>query len=205
MARKFKVGDRVRVIDMTPGYGHEIGSEGIITESDGTLVGYKVCISSGDGCWHKASELEKITVPKAVETKPVVTNINVLMGMEMNIKEGDTIKVVRKVKPGEFGSNIIWNVYMDEIIGATGVVTRVRVNETYDGVDVEFAYSAWLLPYAAIEVVKRAPKKPKDITVKISEDYEAIVSTENIKVGCQTITFADFAKLVKAVATQKAK
>lgn len=37
------------------------------------------------------------------------------------------------------------------------------------------------------------------IKVKISEDYDAIVTKEYIKVGCQTIKFEDFDKLVSAV------
>ena len=170
-------------------------------------MGYEVSIEDdGVGCWHKASELEKITVPKAVEPKPVATNINKLMGEEMKIKVGDIIKVVRKVESGEFGSIIFWNPSMDYAIGMTGVVTDVRKGGDYfDGVDVSFGYIMWLLPYAAIEVVERVPEKPKDITVKISKEYEAIVSTKNIKVGCQTITFADFDKLAAAVAAQRAK
>lgn len=39
----------------------------------------------------------------------------------------------------------------------------------------------------------------KVTTVKISRDYDAVVTVGGIQVGCQNISFADFDKLVEAV------
>lgn len=114
---------------------------------------------------------------------------------------GDKVKVVRDWRMQEFGVSLVGQGCVK--LGAEG---RVRdVDYDRDGIlhfQMEGSYN--IIPFFALQLVKKAKPAWKAKSVKISRDYLAQVNENNIVVGCQTITFDAFDELAKVVAEAKA-
>lgn len=114
-------------------------------------------------------------------------------GQALKDTAGGTIDFNKNIKPNkvprvevkfrEYMNTEAYSVYKEFEANANKQVMVCIVSDGY-------SYPAHLL----------APEK-QTITIKVSKDYDAIVSHENITVGCQTITFETLNKLVEAVKT----
>lgn len=79
---KFKVGDKVRIVDGSDG-GHDIGVVGVIVKDDGSeFMNYNVH-ASGMTFWHGAENLELVT---DTATTPSTTSLDGQIEITITIK-----------------------------------------------------------------------------------------------------------------------
>jgi hypothetical protein len=115
----------------------------------------------------------------------------------LELKPGDIVKVTHKVPNGNLGWQAEWIREMDQCVGQ-----EVEVIDIISGYGVRLNTAIittgynYNFPAQSIEIVKR---KPRYKEMKISKDYTAMVYSDKIEVGCQTITIEDFRKLQKLV------
>ena len=73
---KFKVGDKVKIVENRSGSSNAVGEIGVITYMDGSSCFVEV-VKGRSGCYHVYSDLELVTEPKFYEevvTKKVTLN-----------------------------------------------------------------------------------------------------------------------------------
>jgi len=189
MAYKFKVGDKVKIIENKWGSRNEVGDVGEIVEV--YKSGYRVQVPGGPetDTWSIPIELELV--------KQATMTIHDQILAELNLKPGDIVKVTHKVPEDNLGWRAGWNDSMDDYIGQETEV--VEVNKEGFGVRLKSSHTStlnWNFPAQTIEFVRRGPEYKE---MQISKDYSAKVYADKIEVGCQTITIEDFKKLQKLV------
>ena len=117
----------------------------------------------------------------------------------LDLKAGDRVRVTMKAANNTLGWRNRWDKDMDGAVGqictvADNLHNAMGVTLRCPDISLNFSYPAYVL-----ELVER---KPETKTMKLTKDYEAVVSKAEIKVGCQTITkekFTDLVKLAKEV------
>ena len=75
---KFKVGDKVKIVENSSGSVNAVGEIGVITHKDEVTCFVEV-VKGRSGCYHFFSDLELVTEPKFYEevvTKKVILNRN---------------------------------------------------------------------------------------------------------------------------------
>jgi hypothetical protein len=109
----------------------------------------------------------------------------------VDLKEGDSVKVISTATTGQHGWDNVWNPKMDAAVGK--VMTVVRVGHTSGvvlsgkGVDTNYSYPFFILQ--KVETPLPAP-------IVISSNYKAEFRKDgSIKVGCQEISY----DLLKAI------
>jgi len=123
--------------------------------------------------WDKIfNEKELMTYTKAQET----------MVEFLNLKVGDTIKILRAAKNQENGWDLCWNsTKMDNDVGKEFKISKIHPRE---GIEYKQNY------YVPFFVVQKIADAPVSATIKISSEYTAVISEGVTKVGCQTIPFS---------------
>lgn len=100
----------------------------------------------------------------------------------LNLKVGDTIKILRAAKNQENGWELNWHSSkMDDDVGKEFKISKIH---PYEGIEYKPNY---YVPFFVIEKIKDAPVSA---TIKISNEYDAVISEGVTKVGCQTIPFS---------------
>ena len=188
MNKKFKVGDKVMISKSSIYYGSNKFNpkdvEGVIT---GTLP-YHVKWSNGTTNSYKASDLIMVE-----EVKEKEKSIHDILVERSTLEVGDIVTVTHKVPSRDLGWDNGWAKNMDNAIGEEFTVISKPSSQgvRLDG-GMGFNY-----PLQSVQFVR---KGPKPIILPLTEDYDAVVSKEGSKVGCQTITFKAFDELAAAVA-----
>lgn len=110
-----------------------------------------------------------------------------------DLKVGDTVKVLRKVKDKEGGWDNVWDEDdMDDSIGEELTIESFSIHAHGITLSNFFDY-----PYFCLELVS-----PSNITIELdSGDYNAEVSADgkNVTVGCQEISFETVQKIHNAM------
>ena len=195
-----RIGDRVRIIKGSNSI-NRVGEEGVVTEIGGiggTEFRVKVPGRDNYANWHTEEQVELITTEK--KEVIVTKTIHKQLMKETTLKVGDVVKVTHKVPTHNLGGGAEWSPSMDKFIGANVTIVENRGNIGFK-CKAECG-STWNFPVHVLEFVR---KEVKTVTVKISEYHDAIVYSNKIEVGCQTITFEDFDKLAAIVAKQRNK
>jgi hypothetical protein len=193
MNKKFKVGDKVMISESSEYYGISKNNpqdvEGVITSlNEGEGLSHYVDWSDGGRNNYDASDL--IMVEEVKEK-----SIHDILVERSTLEVGDIVTVTHKVPNYDLGWTSSWiDDHMDAMIGKESVVTRVP---SEGGVRLE---DYFVYPLQSVQFVR---KGLKPIVIRLTKDYDAVVSKEGIKVGCQTITFKAFDELVKAVAKMR--
>jgi hypothetical protein len=168
----FKVGDRVRRVRMGRLHGACIGTIATVTRADEDGYGYisvyyPGCCDERDGSeiWD-ARFAELVQEPQHENEKDKEKPVNTVtllysyltMQEACGIKEGDTVRVLRKAMDGEMGWTSSWvSPFMDAFIGVTGVVKEYsgsagfRVSFSDDGL-------GWWFPFFVLEKIADAPR-----------------------------------------------
>jgi len=193
MNKKLREGDKVMISESSYYYGTSKNNptdiEGVITSivgEDGSLP-YYVDWSNGGTNGYDASDLIKV---EEVKEKC----IHDILVERSTLEVGDIVKVTHKVPSNDLGWDNTWSKRMD---GAIGKEFTVISKPDSKGVELEGYYN---YPLQSVQLVRKAPKTEK---VTLTKDYDAVVSKDNIKVGCQTITFKAFDELASAVAKMR--
>jgi len=197
MNKKFKVGDKVMISNASEYYGISKNNpkdvEGVITSINvhGSLP-YYVEWSNGGTNSYDALDLVKV---EEVEEKE--KSIHDILVERSTLEVGDTVIVTHKVPSYDLGWDNSWRGGMDDAIGKECVVTEVPYSS---GVRLDRKGNDYYYPLQSVQFVRKAPKTEK---VTLTKDYDAVVSKDDIKVGCQTITFKAFDELASAVAKMR--
>jgi len=197
MNNRFKVGDKVMISKASEYYGSSKNNptdiEGVITSivgEDGSLP-YYVVWSNGGTNSYDASDLVMV---EEVREK----SIHDILVDRSTLEVGDVVKVTHKVPDYDLGWECSWREGMDDVIGKECVVTEAPFSS---GVRLDDKYRAnYYYPLQSVQFVR---KGPKPIILTLTKDYDAVVSKDDIKVGCQTITFKAFDELAAAVAKMR--
>ena len=195
MLSKLKVGDKVMISKASEYYGISKNNPkafvGVITSiyEDEDLSHY-VAWSNGGTNSYNASDL--IMVEEVKEK-----SIHDILVERSTLEVGDIVKVTHEVPSNDLGWSNCWCNSMDNAISKECIITEAPCSS---GVRLGEQGNYYYYPLQSVRLVRKAPKK---ISVKISEDYNAVVSEDNIKVGCQTITFTAFDELAAAVAKMR--
>lgn len=108
---------------------------------------------------------------------------------ECDLKEGDTVRIVRAAQSQEKGWGLEWNKErMDENVGKTFKILKVDDVGCY-GVCLHENY--WY-PFFILEKVDAA------VEYKLNASYTALITKDEVKVGCQTFPWAVIKGLVTA-------
>ena len=187
--QEYKVGDKVVIVKNTTS-GHKVGTECTIAEMPNGVLSYKLVNSTGTGMRHPASNFTLIKTTKT-EVMSKTQNVQEAFAAHLNLKVGDKVKVLRKAESRELGWTDGWLPTMNASVGQTFEV--IRMGDLHSlGVTLNdrgnYAY-----PYHVLEVVSRKVDKK---TIAISSKYSAVISADQIEVGCQTIDQALMQKLV---------
>jgi hypothetical protein len=198
MNNRFKVGDKVKISNASEFYGISRSNpkdiDGRITSvsgEDGSLP-YYVAWSNGTNNNYEASDLIMVE-----EVKEKEKSIHDILVERSTLEVGDTVKVTHKVPSNDLGWANTWSKGMD---GAIGNEYTVLGKPDSSGVRLDDRGMNYSYPLQSVQFVRKEPKK---ISIQISEDYVANVNKDNIKVGCQTITFKAFDRLAAAVAKMR--
>ena len=116
-----------------------------------------------------------------------------VMARNCDIKEGDTVKVLRAAKSQEMGWDDSWMSSMNTCIGKEFEVTKIsRDGEFYlDG-------EAWF-PFFVLEKTKDGNSLPESIPLNDDEEYFAEFRKDgNISIGCQNISWETVKKIYEA-------
>ena len=204
MNTKFKVGDKVMIDKASEYYGTTKSNpkdvKGVITGISGEAgsLPYYVAWSNETRNNYEASDLVNVDgylILEAVEEKE--KSIHDILVERSTLEVGDTVIVTHKVPSYDLGWENRWSKDMDSAIGEECVVTEVPYSS---GVRLDGKGNDYYYPLQSVQFVRKEPKK---ISIQISENYVANVNKDNIKVGCQTITFKAFDKLAEAVAKMR--
>jgi hypothetical protein len=202
-ARKFKVGDKVVVVDKTIGdsfswnWDKARDSQGFLYVNESNfkctingMVPYVCGERQIGGDYFNESDL--IPYVEKQETKKENMSIEeayIQMQKECGIEVGDTVKVLRKAKDYEMGWSNSWVGCMDVLVGET---FKVKFS---GGGGVQLS-NDYCVPFFVLELVSKSPKVVK---VKLNENHTAEVSKDGIKVGCQTFPIGIVEELEKAI------
>lgn len=190
--RKFKVGDRVKIKPASEYFVdcdsyNPKNTEGVIEGVVGSLSNIiLVQWSNGRQNSYNPGDLELIN---PVKRKTIKTIYQQLVE-QSTLLIGDIVKVTHKVPSYDLGWGNTWVEEMDEYVGG-----EYRIGRIVDG-RVKLGGIIYSFPIHVLQLVRR---KKAPVTMKLTKDYDAVISEDDIKVGCQTITFEAFDKLVKAV------
>lgn len=195
MNKKFKVGDKVMISESSEYYGISKNNpqdvEGVITSLDeGEGLSHYVDWSDGGRNNYDASDLIKVEEVEEVKEK----SVHGILVERSTLEVGDTVIVTHEVPSYNLGWSNSWCRDMDDVIGRECTVIEVP---NCKGVQLNNGGRNYRYPLQSVQFVRKAPKTEK---VTLTKDYDAIVSKDNIKVGCQTITFEAFDELAEAVA-----
>lgn len=185
----YKVGDKVVIVKNTAS-GHKVGTECTIAEILTEVLSYRLVNSTGTTMRHPASDFTLIKTTKT-EVMNKTQNVQEAFAAHLNLKVGDKVKVLRKAESRELGWIDSWVPSMDRAVGQTLEVINIRVGSAA-GVTLNYL-SNYAYPYHILEVVSRKVDKK---TIAISSKYSAVISSDQIEVGCQTIDQALMQKLV---------
>jgi hypothetical protein len=193
MLSKLKVGDKVKISESSEYYGiskhNPKDVEGVITGIEGEegSLPYYVDWSNETHNNYEASDLVNVEEEKE-------KSIHDILVERSTLEVGDTVIVTHKVPSHDLGWDNGWTKGMDDAIGWECTVISKPSSQ---GVRLDDRGEDYNYPLQSVQFVR---KGLQPITVSLAKDYDAIVSKDNIKVGCQTITFEAFDKLAKAVA-----
>jgi hypothetical protein len=193
MNKKLREGDKVMISEASEYYGISRSNpkdvEGVITSiNEGEDLSHYVAWSNGTNNSYEASDLIKV---EEVEEKE--KSIHDILVERSTLEVGDVVKVTHKVPSYDLGWECSWCKDMGDTIGKEFTVIS-KPNSKGVRLDGGMGFN---YPLQSVQFVRKAPKK---ISIQISEDYVANVNKDNIKVGCQTITFKAFDRLAEAVA-----
>jgi hypothetical protein len=197
MNNKFKVGDKVMIDKSSDYYGSDEYNpkdvEGVITDiTNSRCLPYGVNWSDGTRNKYNASDLIKVE-----EVEEVEKSIHDILVERSTLEVGDVVMVTHKVPDYDLGWKCSWREGMDDAIGEECVVTGAPYSS---GVILDGKGNDYYYPLQSVQFVRKVPKTEK---VTLTKDYDAVVSKDDIKVGCQTITFKAFDKLAEAVAKMR--
>jgi hypothetical protein len=197
MNTKFKVGDKVKISNASEYYGISRNNpkdvEGVITSiNEGEDLSHYVAWSNGGTNSYDASDLIKV---EEVEEKE--KSIHDILVERSTLEVDDIVTVTHKVPDYDLGWECSWREGMDDVIGKECVVTKAPYSS---GVRLDGKGNNYYYPLQSVQFVRKAPKTEK---VTLTKDYDAVVSKDDIKVGCQTITFKAFDELASAVAKMR--
>jgi hypothetical protein len=197
MNNKFKVGDKVMIDKSSDYYGSDEYNpkdvEGVITRlNEGEYLSHCVDWSNETRNRYKASDLIKVE-----EVKEKEKSIHDILVERSTLEVGDVVMVTHKVPDYDLGWKCSWREGMDDAIGEECVVTGAPYSS---GVILDGKGNDYYYPLQSVQLVRKAPKTEK---VTLTKDYDAVVSKDDIKVGCQTITFKAFDELASAVAKMR--
>jgi hypothetical protein len=199
MDNKFKVGDVVMISTSSEYYTvgtttnpKDIKGRVISVQKDYGDLPYLVKWDNDTTNGYEASDLIKVE-----EVKEKEKTIHDILVERSTLEVGDIVIVTHKVPSRDLGWHNSWCSDMDRAIGKECVVTSAPGS---DGILLGGLGGGFNYPLQSVRFLRKASKK---IHLKISEDYNATVSEDNIKVGCQTITFTAFDELVAAVAKMR--
>jgi len=194
--RLLKSGDKVMIDKSSKYYGKSNNNpkdvEGVITRivGEGGTLPYYVDWSNGTTNCYKASDL--IMVEEVKEK-----SIHDILVERSTVEVGDIVKVTHRVPSYDLGWDSNWAKDMDNAIGKECTV----ISKPYRcGVRLDFRGVGYNYPLQSVQLVRKASKTEK---VTLTKDYDAVVSKDDIKVGCQTITFKAFDELAEAVAEMR--
>jgi hypothetical protein len=193
MNKKLKVGDKVKINEASEYYGISKSNpkdvEGVITAISGEVGSLPFYVSWSNETRNNYEALDLIKV-EAVKEK----SIHDILVERSTLEVGDVVMVTHKVPSHDLGWDNSWSKGMDDAIGweCTVISKPDRSGVRLDDRGEDYNY-----PLQSVQFVR---KGLQPITVSLAKDYDAIVSKDNIKVGCQTITFKAFDKLAEAVA-----
>lgn len=198
MNNKFKVGDAVMISTSSEYY--TVGTTTNPKDTKGKIVRvdseydhffYGVYWDNDTTNSYEASDL--ILVEEVKEK-----SIHDILVERSTLEVGDIVIVTHEVPSHDLGWSNCWlSSSMNKAIGEECIITEAPCNS---GVRLGGQGNDYYYPLQSVQLVRKAPKR---ISVKISEDYNALVSEDNIKVGCQTITFTAFDELAAAVAKMR--
>ena len=118
------------------------------------------------------------------------------------LKLGGRVLIQRKSYRNELGWDVNWDPGMDKAVGMVGSIIKIDdvngVQISVPGVWGPHHEKSWWYPFFILKKV-RLPKAQRKEHIKINGDYTAIVSTEGIKVGCQTFPLSVIDELAKAI------
>lgn len=98
----------------------------------------------------------------------------------VNLKEGDTVRVLTTAKTHQYGWCNSWVPKMDLSVGKEHMVSRI-----FDNAGIRL-YDSYTYPFFVLEKVAETLPQP----IKISDSYKAEFQKDGgIKVGCQNISF----------------
>jgi hypothetical protein len=194
MNKKLREGDKVMIDKSSEYYGISRSNpkdvEGVITSiNDGEDLSHYVAWSNGGTNSYDASDLIKVE-----EVKEKEKSIHDILVERSTLEVGDVVMVTHKVPCHDLGWDNSWSKNMDDAIGEE---CSVIDGPDSSGVRLDGKGNGYYYPLQSVQFVRKRPKTEK---VTLTEDYDAIVSEDNIEVGCQTITFQAFDELAKAVA-----
>jgi hypothetical protein len=197
MNTKFEVGDEVMISKSSDWYGDNHRNpkdiKGKISDiTNSRLLPYGVNWDNGTSNRYDASDLVKVE-----EVKEKEKSIHDILVERSTLEVGDVVMVTHKVPDYDLGWECSWREGMDDAIGEECVVTGVLYS---NGVRLDGKGNDYYYPLQSVQFVRKAPKTEK---VTLTKDYDAVVSKDNIKVGCQTITFKAFDELAEAVAKMR--
>ena len=195
MNNKFKVGDKVMISKASEYYGisryNPKDIEGVITSlNDDEELSHYVKWSDGGTNSYDASDLIKV---EEVKEK----SIHDILVERSTLEVGDIVTVTHKVPDYDLGWECSWREGMDDAVGRECVVTEAPFSS---GVQLDGMGNDYYYPLQSVQFVRKGLKTEK---VTLTKDYDAVVSKDNIKVGCQTITFKAFDELAAAVAKMR--
>ena len=102
-----------------------------------------------------------------------------------NLKEGDTVKILRKAGIGELGW-YHWVPSMDKYVGKTGVVRYIRDRDKFvgNGIDVKTGKEWWNYPFYVLEKVKSVGEvELAENDYSYEEAQEEFIAFHSLKVG----------------------
>jgi hypothetical protein len=115
---------------------------------------------------------------------------------ELDLKAGDTIRIVRKVPHHEFGWNNSWNDDMDRYIGREGVVVDASDSGIKTNLDCGYRF-----PAQGVELVSRAPAiKTETVFIGADGDRDVIISNDGtIRSAGESLNIEQLRKLHSAL------
>ena len=172
---KFNVGDMVRLSNPSDEYSRHLSHRAhkvTHADSDQTI---KV---ENDSRWYSDARFVK------AEQSLSKTSFDLA-----NFKVGDTVKVVAIIQPDIRGINgwpPYWDAAMNDSLGKVMTVTRVDSRRESIELDNRNLFPAFVL------------EKVTSITLKLTNDYDIIVSPTKLNIGCQEVAVEKIQEVVDA-------